>query len=93
MMLHHRHPSGIRTPRHLNYTTVPKHPRRRRRMSYEGTPYRDEDEDDDDDDDGPRCRPLKVLRNEAGADDDDDDDDDDDEMMLTQGHPSRIRTF
>ena len=77
--------------------TVPKHPRQRRRMAYEGTSYRDNDDDDDDDDDDdhdddhderPRCRPLRVLRDEADADDEDEDD----EMMLTQGHPSGIRT-
>ena len=78
--------------------TVPKHPRQRRRMAYEGTSYRDDEDDDDDDDDDddidderPRCRPLRVLRDEADAHDDDDDDDDD-EMMLTQGHPRGIRT-
>ena len=30
--------------------TVPKHPRQRRRMAYEGTSYRDDDDDDDEDD-------------------------------------------
>ena len=73
--------------------TVPKHPRiprQRRRMAYEGTSYWDDDDDDDDDDERPRCRPLRVLRDEAEADDEDDDDDD--EMTLTQGHPRGIRT-
>ena len=58
----------------------------RRRIAYEGTSYRDDDDDDHDDDERPRCRPLRVLRDEADADDDDD------EMMLTQGHPRAIRT-
>ena len=81
--------------------TVTKHPRQRRRMTYEGTSYRDDDdeeeeeedeeeeeEDDDDDDERPRCRPLRVLRDEADADDEDEDD----EMTLTEGHPRGIRT-
>ena len=67
-------------------------------MAYEGTSYRDddddEDDDDDDDDERPRCRPPRVLRDEADADadaaDDDDDDDHHHEMMLTLGHPRGI---
>ena len=112
-----------KTTEYIRYMqrTVPKHPRQRRRMAYEGTSYRDihdddddddddeddddedddedEDEDDDDDDDDderPRCRPLKVLRDEPDADDGGDAvdvvDDDDDEMMLAQGNPRGIRT-
>ena len=64
-------------------------------MAYEGTSYRDDDDDDDDDNDDddddvvrPRCKILRVLRDEADADDEDEYD----EMMLTQGHPHGIRT-
>ena len=86
------YPEAIEYIRYMQ-RTVPKHPRQRRRMAYEGTSYRDDDDDDDDgddddDDERPRCRPLRVLRDEADADDEDEDD----EMMLTQGHPRGIRT-